>query len=72
VITLYSAMSIIAAAKQGNIRCYLCLDEVLLPGENGDGIVPNRSDYDAGKTREPPDLLPRKDTAGDADICNRA
>ena len=66
-------MSSIAAAKERHLRCYLCLDEVLLPGENGrDGIVPNRSDYDAGKTREPSDLLPRKDTAGDADICNRA
>jgi hypothetical protein len=42
------------------MRCYLCLDEFLLPGEDGDGIVPNRSDYDAGKIREPPDLLPRK------------
>src|SRR5437764_3628479 len=45
----------------------------LLPRENGrDGIVPHRSDQDAGKTGEPPCLVPRKDIAGDADIRDSA
>jgi hypothetical protein len=45
----------------------------LLPRENGrDRIVPDRSDRDAGKTGEPPDLVPGEDIAGDTDICDRA
>ena len=45
----------------------------LLPGEDGrDGIVPDRSDDDAGKAGEPPNLAPGKDVAGDADIHDRA
>lgn len=44
----------------------------LLPGEDKrDGVVPDRSDDDAGKAGEPPDLVPGKDIAGDADIRNR-
>jgi hypothetical protein len=44
----------------------------LLPGENRrDGIVPDRSDDDAGKAGEPPDLVLGKDIAGDADIGDR-
>ena len=45
----------------------------LLPGENRrDGIVPDRSDEDAGKAGKPPDLVPGEDIAGDADIRDRA
>src|SRR5580704_14831468 len=45
----------------------------LLPGEDGrDGIVPDRSDDDAGKAGEPPNLVLGKDVAGDADIRDRA
>src|SRR5580704_19675703 len=45
----------------------------LLPGEDGrDGVVPDRSDDDAGNAGEPPDLVPGKDVAGDADIRDRA
>ena len=44
----------------------------LSPRENRrDGIVPDRSDDDAGKAGEPPDLVLGKDIAGDADIGDR-
>src|SRR5712691_4462980 len=45
----------------------------LLPGEDGrDGIVPDRSDDDAGQAGEPPDLVPGKDIARNADVRDRA
>ena len=45
----------------------------LFPREDRrDGIVPDRSDDDAGKAVELPDLVPGKDVAGDADIRDRA
>jgi hypothetical protein len=45
----------------------------LLPGENGwHGIVPDRSHNDAGKAGDPPNLVPGKDIAGDADIRDGA
>ena len=38
----------------------------LLPGEDRrDGIVPDRSDDDASKAGDPPNLVPGKDVAGD-------
>ena len=44
----------------------------LLPGEDGrHGIVPDRSDNDAGETGEPPDLVLGKDIAGNTDIRDR-
>ena len=65
-------VNLLRRCRDGWARNRVICELILLPSEDRrDGIVPDRSDDDTGKASEPPDLVSRKDIAGDADIPRR-